>query len=63
MLVIKPKYPRLQYCHGGSGIFDVLQNIIKKSANSALAKKVVNTATSSVIGKKAVNSIIGKKVI
>ena len=67
MLVIKPKCPRLQYCHGGSGIFDIIQNIVKKSANSALAKQVVNTAANSALGKKVINtatkSTLGKKVI
>ena len=61
MLIIKSKFPKAKYAYGGSGIFDIARNIIKKSSQSALAKKVINSATSKNL-QKAINSSVGQEV-
>ena len=61
MLAVASKYPSRVYVHGGSGLFGLFQNIVKKSANSALAKKVINSATKENF-KKAANSALGKQL-
>lgn len=61
MLAIHPKFPRRKYAYGGSGIFDIAKNLIKKTSESAIGKKVLSSATSQNIQKLA-NSSVGKEI-
>lgn len=54
MLVFKSKYRR------GDGLFDVIKNVVKRTANTGIAKKIINSATKENLSKIA-NSSLGKQ--
>ena len=61
MLDIDSKFPSSEYAYGGSGIFDAVKNIIRKSSNSAIARKVINSVTKKNL-KRAADSALGKEI-
>ena len=56
MLVIESKS-----CRKGSGIFDIARNLIRKTANSSLAKKVIKSGATKNL-QRALDSEIGKEL-
>ena len=60
MLNIKSKYPSRQYIYGGS-IFSIASNILRKTANSGIAKKIINSSATQGL-KKVATSEIGKQL-
>ena len=61
MLKIEPKYPQREYIYGGSGLYSLAANLIKRTANSTLAKKIINSSTTQGL-KRAANSSVGKQL-